>query len=374
VIVNTLDFKKFSQYPGRDVTSIDIQMTYNTQNPLFQLQRSLTSAIARVSAATFDSDVLPGGAYNYSLGQAGTPWLKVITADGGADAPSYTFGNDTDLGVFRAGTDILGFSTAGSERMRIDASGNVGVGTTTPTTTLMVYGTTTIMNGNVGVGTTEPQATLDIQGTTAVPQIQIIGDSGHGGSITSYYQSGEIEIGANIKRPGGTYQQIKTAMSSWIVRPSPYYDKFTVERSPAGTTTLSTLFTINSSGNVGIGTTDPGQKLTVAGIIESTSGGFKFPDGTTQATAATGAGTDIAILTGTVAHGGTIPLPDGYTQDQCKWFVSINYHLHTSDRHEDAMRGIQCSADANRVVTCRCYHYETGWHNATANYMIIGTK
>ncbi len=37
-------------------------------------------------------------------------------------------------------------------------------------------------------------------------------------------------------------------------------------------------------GNVGIGTTNPGQKLTVSGTIESTSGGVKFPDGTTQIT------------------------------------------------------------------------------------------
>ncbi len=45
-----------------------------------------------------------------------------------------------------------------------------------------------------------------------------------------------------------------------------------------------------SAGKVGIGTATPGQKLTVAGTIESTSGGFKFPDGTVQASAATGGG------------------------------------------------------------------------------------
>lgn len=41
-----------------------------------------------------------------------------------------------------------------------------------------------------------------------------------------------------------------------------------------------------NSGKVGIGTTSPGQKLSVTGTIESTSGGFKFPDGSIQESAA----------------------------------------------------------------------------------------
>ena len=41
-----------------------------------------------------------------------------------------------------------------------------------------------------------------------------------------------------------------------------------------------------SGGNVGVGTAAPAEKLSVAGVIESTSGGVKFPDGTTQTTAA----------------------------------------------------------------------------------------
>jgi hypothetical protein len=37
-----------------------------------------------------------------------------------------------------------------------------------------------------------------------------------------------------------------------------------------------------SGGNVGIGTSSPASKLTVNGMIESTSGGIKFPDGSVQ--------------------------------------------------------------------------------------------
>src|SRR5262249_8868964 len=38
-------------------------------------------------------------------------------------------------------------------------------------------------------------------------------------------------------------------------------------------------------GNVGIGTTTPTSPLTVQGMIETTLGGIKFPDGTVQTTA-----------------------------------------------------------------------------------------
>jgi hypothetical protein len=49
----------------------------------------------------------------------------------------------------------------------------------------------------------------------------------------------------------------------------------------------TTIFESNS-GLVGIGTDSPSSTLTVAGMIETTLGGYKFPDGTIQTTAATG--------------------------------------------------------------------------------------
>ncbi|WP_408096791.1 hypothetical protein ACJVC5_17280 [Peredibacter sp. HCB2-198] len=52
------------------------------------------------------------------------------------------------------------------------------------------------------------------------------------------------------------------------------------------------------SGNVGIGTSVPGYKLSVLGTIESSAGGFRFPDGTTQTTAAAMTGVVILSLNG----------------------------------------------------------------------------
>jgi hypothetical protein len=43
--------------------------------------------------------------------------------------------------------------------------------------------------------------------------------------------------------------------------------------------------TVKENGNVGIGTPNPTSKLQVTGAVESTAGGFKFPDGSVQTNA-----------------------------------------------------------------------------------------
>lgn len=52
------------------------------------------------------------------------------SAAGTAAAPTYAFLGDVDTGVFRAAANELGFSTAGTERARIDSSGTLLVGKT----------------------------------------------------------------------------------------------------------------------------------------------------------------------------------------------------------------------------------------------------
>jgi len=66
----------------------------------------------------------------------------------------------------------------------------------------------------------------------------------------------------------------------------------------------NSLITVLSSGNTGIGNTNPGSKLTVGGVIESTSGGIKFPDGTMLTTVpASGVTTGKAIAMSIVFGG-----------------------------------------------------------------------
>jgi hypothetical protein len=78
---------------------------------------------------------------------------------------------------------------------------------------------------------------------------------------------------------------------------------------------------IKDSGFIGIGTTNPAQKLSVNGVIESTTGGVKFPDGTIQATAAGGGIEPVAY--GYITTDATVSsaYPAGVT---CTWNVALS--------------------------------------------------
>jgi hypothetical protein len=102
--------------------------------------------------------------------------------------------------------------------------------------------------GNVGIGTPGPGYKLDVQG----------------GQINS---SGGLCIAGDCRTSWSQVGGGGGGSSQW-------------------TTSGSNIY--YNSGNVGIGTTVPGSRLTVAGVIQSTSGGIKFPDGTVQTTSAVG--------------------------------------------------------------------------------------
>jgi hypothetical protein len=152
---------------------------------------------------------------------------------------------------FIAKFDDAGNPTANS--IMSDNGTNVGIGTTNPTQRL------TLGSGNILLP--NPRGGLDgnlyFGGTTDTGQI---GMRLFGGNIDGRFQSGFIDVRAGTLKDGL---------------------RFRVDTFFAGAERMR----INAIGNVGIGTEDPTQKLDVAGTIRSSSGGFMFPDGTTQTTA-----------------------------------------------------------------------------------------
>ena len=79
---------------------------------------------------------------NGNNGTSGTSGISATgsLADGTAAAPSLTFASDTNTGLYRYGVDTIGFSTAGALEMVLNANGNLGIGTASPTQLLDVNG------------------------------------------------------------------------------------------------------------------------------------------------------------------------------------------------------------------------------------------
>ncbi|MBI3459573.1 tail fiber domain-containing protein [Candidatus Acetothermia bacterium] len=117
---------------------------------------------------------------------------------------------------------------------------------------------------NVGVGTTSPGSKFTVAGS----------------ETTTHGKNAAVQI-----------TNTATGGANWYFRVGA-----TGTGTPAGGLSIANdqfywLFIANT-GNIGIGKNvfNPGSTLTVAGVIESTSGGIKFPDGTIQTTAAGGGG------------------------------------------------------------------------------------
>lgn len=68
-------------------------------------------------------------------------YIPTNVGAGTAAAPAFCAGNDSNTGIFSAAADQIGIATNGTERVRIDSSGRLGLNTTTPDSNISIRNT-----------------------------------------------------------------------------------------------------------------------------------------------------------------------------------------------------------------------------------------
>ncbi|MCJ2033287.1 DUF2793 domain-containing protein [Methylobacterium sp. J-068] len=120
----------------------DLRYTLNKQaagNVLSLLFQSGFSGRAELGL-TGDDDltlkVSPDGAAFREALRVNRSTGALAVAAGSAGAPALAAGGDADTGTFSPGADLWAVATGGAERLRVDAAGNLGLGTMAPRTRL----------------------------------------------------------------------------------------------------------------------------------------------------------------------------------------------------------------------------------------------
>jgi hypothetical protein len=202
---------------------------------------------------------------------------SVVFAAGSAAAPSITTTGDTNTGIFFPAADTIAFTEGGVEAARFDSSGNLGIGTSSPSAKLHVVGSQYRQNDSTGsfgftLNTTSSTTTL---ATLFGGSSFAIQTGGSGTNQLTLDSSGNLGIGtsspttrihAERSTDGviGTFRgtsnaQYLVGIASGVVT----HDASNGSATHTWQTNSTERARLDSSGNLGIGTSSPGHRLAV---------------------------------------------------------------------------------------------------------------
>jgi hypothetical protein len=261
---------------------------------------------------TIDGDLTVSGSINAS--GVTISGITGLFDDGTEAAPSIAFASDPDTGIYKPATNEIGISTNASEALRIDDVGNVGIGTSSPRGTIHIGAD--LQNGAtdaaaINIKQTSTTASTGIYLERSVERkgyyIYLGGDqdslnfqrnnAGTKADVMTLTRDGNVGIGTNapsdLLTVNGVDQSImvrtSTAVGTALVKfnaDDTNYARVGLENTGlvfrcSNSSTPTERARIDSSGNVGIGTSSPSNKLHVVSSDTTTPGFFQLSDATT---------------------------------------------------------------------------------------------
>jgi len=168
--------------------------------------------------------------------------------DGSAAAPSITNFGDLNTGMFFPAADTVSVATAGAERMRIDSSGNLGLGVTPSTGSLK----------HIEVGAV-------------------------GNAVTGYPADAAIYVTSNAVFASGWRYTQSSKLATRYAGEAGQHQWFTAPSGTAGNAiTFTQAMTLDANGRLGIGTSSPQTELEISGNNTTTSSVVASISGTTM--------------------------------------------------------------------------------------------